>query len=59
MQPANLRFDTDPKQRRFAPLFGAGQARRSASRRVVPPISATFGRGRRSSGLVGSELCDR
>jgi len=28
---ANLRFDTDPKQRGSAPLFGAGQARRWAS----------------------------
>ena len=27
----NPRFDTDPSQRRFAPLFRAGQAKRSAS----------------------------
>jgi hypothetical protein len=29
----NFRFDTDPKQRGCAPLFGAGQAGRYASRR--------------------------
>ncbi|MCI0365105.1 MAG: hypothetical protein L0219_14610, partial [Phycisphaerales bacterium] len=27
----NKRFDTDPQQRRFAPLFRAGQSRRWAS----------------------------
>jgi hypothetical protein len=26
----NKRFDTDPQQRRFAPLFRAGQSRSSA-----------------------------
>jgi hypothetical protein len=30
-EPPNKRFDTDPQQQRFAPLFRAGQSRRWAS----------------------------
>jgi hypothetical protein len=35
MSGVHMRFDTDPQQRRFAPLLRAGQSRRWAARRQL------------------------